>query len=323
MTIHKSKGLEFEVVILPYMCWDISTGRGDAGKILWCRPDLPPFDMLPYVPIGFKKTFASKKEHHLFMEDNYRELCNCYIDNLNLSYVAFTRPVRELYGFGRAVDITAKGPSPKDIGQLLHLLLQDDSDFHDLIFERGEAAPYEAEARKADRFAMPATTLPAAYHVTPIGSRLQLSTRGIQDELSLQDFGTLMHDWLALIRTPEDAEPRLQDMLRDGRVREQDLPRMREEWQHFLRLIADRDWFSPCYQVVSERAILTASGRTIRPDRVMLRDRHAVVIDYKFGQHLSPAHRTQVQDYMSQLSQMGYTVEGYLVYVTRSKIVTL
>jgi ATP-dependent exoDNAse (exonuclease V) beta subunit len=323
MTIHKSKGLEFDIVILPYMCWDISTGRGDAGKILWCRATQPPFDMLPYVPIGFRKTFSAKREHHLFMQENYEELCNCYIDNLNLSYVAFTRPVRELYGFGRVVKQTQKGPSPQDIGQLLHLLLQDDPDYHDLVFERGEAAPYEAEARKADRFAMPATTLPAAYHVTPIGSRLQLSTRGIQDELSLQDFGTLMHDWLALIRTPEDAEPRLRDMLRDGRVREQDLERMHTEWERFMQLIADRDWFSSDYQVLSERAILTASGRTIRPDRVMLRDRKAVVIDYKFGQHQSPAHRTQVQDYMSQLSQMGYSVEGYLVYVTLSKIVTL
>lgn len=132
-----------------------------------------------------------------------------------------------------------------------------------------------------------------------------------------------MHDWLALIRTPEDAEPRLRDMLRDGRVREQDLERMHTEWERFMQLIADRDWFSSDYQVLSERAILTASGRTIRPDRVMLRDKKAVVIDYKFGQHQSPAHRTQVQDYMSQLSQMGYSVEGYLVYVTLSKIVTL
>jgi len=322
MTIHKSKGLEFDVVVLPYMCWDISTGRGDSGKIMWCRPTEPPFDMLPYVPIGFRKSLT-KREQHLFMEDNYRELCNCYIDNLNLSYVAFTRPVRELYGFGRVAKQTQKGLSAQDIGQLFHMLLQDDPDCHDLCFERGQALPYEAPDRSVDRFAMPTTTLPAAYHVTPIGSRLQLSTRGIQDELSLQDFGTLMHDWLALIRTPEDAEPRLRDLLRDGRVREQDLPRMRQEWAHFQQLIADRDWFSSDYQVVSERAILTASGRTIRPDRVMLRDRQAVVIDYKFGQHLNPAHRTQVQDYMSQLSQMGYTVQGYLVYVTLSKIVAL
>ncbi len=322
MTIHKSKGLEFDIVILPYMCWDLSTGRGDAGKIMWCRPTEPPFDLLHYVPIAFSKTHT-KREQHLFMEDNYEELCNCYIDNLNLSYVAFTRPVRELYGFGRVVKQTQKGPSPQDIGQLLHMLLQDDPDFHDQCFERGAAEPYEEQELSADRFAMPTTTMPAAYHVTPIGNRLQLSTRGIQDELSLQDFGTLMHDWLALIQTPEDAEPRLMDMLRAGRVREQDLPRMRTEWDHFLRLIADRDWFSTDYHVVSERAILTASGRTIRPDRVMLRDKKAVVIDYKFGQHLSEAHRSQVQDYMSQLSQMGYTVEGYLVYVTLSKIVAL
>ena len=318
MTIHKSKGLEFEVVVLPYMNWAIKPGNADSSHILWCQPTIPPFDALPLVPV----TFTQRLKLSYFDREYADELLNIYIDNLNLSYVAFTRPVRELYGFGQVCPETkTAGPSPKNIGQLLHLLLREDEDFHELCFTRGEEQPYTPETQKADPLAMPTVTRQARYHATPIGDRLRLSTRGIRDELSLQDFGTLMHDWLSMITTYEDAEPQLKELMRQGRARAQDLERMQREWQHFRQLIADRDWFLGGYEVLSERAILTAAGQTLRPDRVMLRDRHAIVIDYKFGQHIAPAHHDQVRDYMTQLSRMGYETEGYLIYVTLNKIV--
>ncbi|MBQ2541596.1 MAG: UvrD-helicase domain-containing protein [Paludibacteraceae bacterium] len=316
MTIHKSKGLEFDVVVIPYMSWDLGPSKMDAGKILWCKPDIAPFDQMPLVPVGFKKELQKT-----YFSDAYsEEYLNFYIDNLNLTYVAFTRPVRELYAFGQTTKEGKNGTlSPKNIGQLFYSLLQEASGFRDNCFTRGEAEPYQAGSKSTSDV----TTLQAVYHATPIGTRLRLSTRGIQDELSLQDFGTLMHDWLSRITTLDEAEARLQELLREGRAREQDIPRMRQEWQHFLQLIAGRDWFDERYQVLSEHAILTATGQTLRPDRVMIDGRRAVVIDYKFGTHLAPSHRDQVRDYMTQLSQMGYSVEGYLVYVTLSQIVAL
>lgn len=319
MTIHKSKGLEFDVVILPYMDWSISPTRQDSSKILWCEPKEPPFNQMPLVPVSYGQ--ALKKTY--FCEEYLDETLNFYIDSLNLSYVAFTRPVQELYGFGQTAQKNDKGERLKvsTISQLLHTLLEDDSDFHDNCFQRGQKEEYVVEQKKADRYAMPTSTHTATYHVTPIGNRLRLSTRSIQDELSLQDFGTLMHDWLSLITTKDEAEERLQDMVRMGRAREQDLERMRTEWQRFLALIADRDWFDTKYDVLSERAILTASGQTLRPDRVMIDGKRAIVIDYKFGLLQPASHRDQVHDYMAELTRMGYQTEGYLVYVSLSQIV--
>lgn len=321
MTIHKSKGLEFDVVILPYMNWDVAPATRDSGKIIWCEPQQAPFNQIPLVPVVFRQDL--KKTY--FSNEYLEEVLNIYIDNLNLSYVAFTRPVRELYGFGQTVQMGAndKPLKLKNIGQLLHQLLQEAPDYHDNYFTRGKTEDYIASDEKTDSHTMPVTMSKATYHVTPIGNRLRLSTRSVQDELSLQDFGTLMHDWLSLITTENEAEDCLQDMLREGRVREQDLDRMRSEWQHFLKLIADKDWFAPKYNVLKEHAILTASGQTLRPDRVMIDGNHAIVIDYKFGLQQPETHRVQVLDYMAELSRMGYSVEGYLVYVSLSQIIRL
>ena len=55
----------------------------------------------------------------------------------------------------------------------------------------------------------------------------------------------------------------------------------------------------------------------------MIRDKHAIVIDYKFGYEQLPTHQEQVRDYMSLLRQMGYTTEGYIIYVALNKIHTI
>ena len=95
ITIHKSKGLEFDYVIMPFCDWKLN---GDARNILWCsleNAENLPDSKIRVVPMSYTKSLGNT----IFEADYREELRNNYIDNLNLLYVAFTRAVRELYLF--------------------------------------------------------------------------------------------------------------------------------------------------------------------------------------------------------------------------------
>lgn len=90
MTIHKSKGLEFPVVIIPFADWEFMAGR---PGLLWLKPDSEPLNTFPALPVNF----GSGLKNTIFESEYYKEEALTVIDNLNLLYVAFTRAVVRLY----------------------------------------------------------------------------------------------------------------------------------------------------------------------------------------------------------------------------------
>jgi ATP-dependent helicase/nuclease subunit A len=103
MTIHKSKGLEFPVVLLPFCHWTMEPKTNNSGKadLLWVD-DLRVQDLLSItfaeeslVPVSVKKPLL----HSAYHPELDAEFLRVFIDNLNLLYVACTRPIEELYIF--------------------------------------------------------------------------------------------------------------------------------------------------------------------------------------------------------------------------------
>jgi CRISPR/Cas system-associated exonuclease Cas4 (RecB family) len=83
------------------------------------------------------------------------------------------------------------------------------------------------------------------------------------------------------------------------------------------------EWFKPGLRVINEAEILLPSGATKRPDRIIMDQGKVVVIDFKFGEE-SPDNIKQVGQYLSLLTEMGYTeCKGYLWYIEKKKIITV
>jgi hypothetical protein len=80
-------------------------------------------------------------------------------------------------------------------------------------------------------------------------------------------------------------------------------------------------WFDGSYRLFNECTILSdGETKSRRPDRVMIKDNEAVVVDYKFGKERRE-YDIQVRDYMQLLSAIGYTnVKGYVWYVYKNYI---
>ncbi len=319
MTIHSSKGLEFDVVILPFLSWNIVQTK--HTETIWCTPGIEPFKQMPLVAVDMKESLLTT----YFKDDYIQEIVSRYIDNLNLTYVAFTRPKYRLYAFGQKYTVSQKGVvNCSTIGKLLSYLYREELD-DSLIYHvqsDGNICPHLREGVSAG------STRIAEFASSPIGERLLLRSRAEDDfmvdtPLSTIDLGILMHEWLSYIVVRDDALPALQRMVLSGKVTAVQESQMLEQWkllQQLLEKEGKTDWFGSHYHVLTERDILTPSGSVYRPDRVMIEGNRAIVIDYKFGQEHKQQYREQVRDYLALLGQMGYQTDGYIVYVALQKI---
>jgi ATP-dependent exoDNAse (exonuclease V) beta subunit len=116
MTIHKSKGLGFKIVIIPFADWRVD----QKDVILWCHPTQKPFNQMSLVPVRYSKALKNT----IFAPDYFKEKLHAYMDNLNALYVAFTRAKERLF---------VVAPQPKkessNISGLLWNSLTTDSQF--------------------------------------------------------------------------------------------------------------------------------------------------------------------------------------------------
>ena len=307
MTIHSSKGLEFDIVFIPFFTWELTKER--ASDIIWCVPQTPPFNQLPLVAVHPSKKLLQSHFTNEYIQDKLAQT----IDNLNLTYVAITRPKYRLYIYGQL-----NSRSSHSVGAEVFALYKDLLNDQLTYCKPAEGTPAPLPPLKPET----TTTYPATYIAEPIRSRLTLRSRAEDDfapdtPLATVDLGILMHLWLSYIRTWDDAEPTLAKLIRQGQVTDNQAQEMRQQLQKLQALIArenHHDWFSNQYTILSEQDIITPSGNMQRPDRVMISGKHAIVIDYKFGHEQPTSHLEQVRDYMSLLRQMGYTTEGYIIY---------
>ena len=326
LTIHSSKGLEFDVVMLPFLNWDIQ--RTHMGEIFWCQPQTEPFNQMSLVAVPLSSKLL--KTH--FKKEYINEIISQYIDNLNLTYVAFTRPKMRLYAYGQMY-ATTKDNKPQ-ISKISHLLsyLYDQVIAENSLLSQEENV-YTYTQADADQTREPDDpqknkTREATYISSPIGNRLILRSRAEDDfaadtPLETIDLGILMHDWLEHIHTWQDAQPAIDCMVAQGRITPTQLPIMQQRLQDLQQLLireGKNHWFTHSYTVHNEMDILSTTGKTQRPDRIMIDEKSATIIDYKFGQEHPRTYQEQLRNYTLLLQQMGYTVEAYIVYVALQKI---
>lgn len=345
MTIHGSKGLEFDIVIIPFLTWSLKDRLNyKQRKIIWCEPTNEPFNKMPLVAI----TQDDKALNTHFKKDYIQEVISQYIDFLNLTYVAFTRPKYRLYTYGSRFD-NEEHPQANiaNIGQLLSSFLymerrtdeqgeltsllqanEDGSWSYHIQDPNPEIKDEENNKNEEEDDIEKVQTMQAYYVNSPIKDRLVLRSRAEDDftedtELETIDLGILMHEWLANIITWDDAKPALEKMRITGRItqtQEEQLTTQMKKLQDLLQHENKAHWFDGSMQVINEQTIISTDGKSYRPDRIVIRDKYAEVIDYKFGEEHTDIYQKQLRKYTLLLQQMGYSVNAYIVYTALQKI---
>lgn len=354
ITIHKSKGLEYDNVLIPFCDWELEKTNGNT---IWCPGDNKekPYGELPLIPIDF-----SKKMLGTVFEDDYKEehLQNI-VDNMNLLYVAFTRAGKNLFITGKKASKSTftklqNGNTATDRSQIIQLViddlakelsgatLDDAGDKEPISFEFGTLTDCEERVKQEKSTENP-------FELTPKTHKLKIETfphpvsfrqsNKSHDFINGEDIdpsdtnryikvGNILHQLFSTILTEADIEPRLKELEQEGVIYNDEVTsrELQNKIANALKNEKVKDWFSPRWRLFNECTILDydkESGDIYehRPDRVMTDGKEIIVVDFKFGKPREEYHE-QVQRYMSLLMRMGYEkVSGYIWYVVRNEIV--
>jgi ATP-dependent exoDNAse (exonuclease V) beta subunit len=338
ISIHKSKGLEFDHVIIPFCDWQLEK---QSGNILWCQPAEPPFSDLPIVPIDYSRKGMTGT---IYENDYHEEHLQNVVDNLNLLYVAFTRARNSLFVLGRRGTSSSRSAI---IEQTLPLLNNDilpgavvsgtDTPDADMTFDYGTLdawkAPDEKATDEANVFLKKAMPLPVTISSfdNKVEFRQSNSSRqfvgGTDDTDEANDYiqiGSVLHTIFSTIHTTADIGPALARLEMEGVL---DSPTITSRITTLLRRRLEHpkvaDWFSPRWTLFNECTILEMKDSVVtehRPDRIMTDGQEWIVVDFKFGNPDNDHHK-QVRRYMHLLRQMGHQhISGYLWYVYTNRI---
>lgn len=348
LTIHKSKGLEFHTVLLPFSHWQIESDR--QGDILWCNTDTAPYNELGALPISI---YSRDVRSSVFAPNYEEEHLERRVDALNTLYVAFTRAECNLYVWGKIKSGTA--------GDLIYKTLRDDdNDTSEELFAYEVGKPFtevkkegkkegnrlHLEHRDEDAIDVKVVTRNPKLYFQQSNLTQDYLERMKDEEastdqnanegtgtaaasslsLSQREIGKLMHEALSRINDVSQLDEVLREA-REGSIGKD------EEWDTIASRIKEgfrnplvASWFREGNTVYNECGIASISEKdglpcVLRPDRVVMTDDSISVIDYKFG-HPNRDYGNQVRRYMNLMKQMypGHNVKGHIWYIMLGKI---
>lgn len=353
ITIHKSKGLEYPHVIMPFCNWKTTTV---GGETLWCKTEEAPFSKLPFIPVDYRS--RSSLDNTCYEQFGAEEWMQEIVDNLNLLYVAFTRAGRSLY------IISDQNPKEEYRSHLIYTTLKEMEENHAIsgaqyygISEMGKEKKKsskksstaketekeecsfcfgqhylpEQKAKSSDNiFEQSPEDVPVEVHSYDndnIDFRQSNKSREFAND-TLDDadhnryttMGSILHALFSQIHTLDDVEKTLRQFEFDGIIYDDTLSpeELREQLSQKFNNATVKDWFSDRWTVFNECNIMRLVGGKIvndRPDRVITDGHETIVIDYKFGKR-NKSYADQVKRYMKLMTSMGYpNVKGYLWYV--------
>lgn len=322
-SIHKSKGLEFHTVLLPFCDWKLENETNN--QLVWCIPSKEPFNGIDIVPINYSSTMIES----IYQDDYLNERLQLWVDNLNLLYVAFTRAEKNLI-------VWSKKGQRNTISELLMQALPQVAERENIAWT--EAIPYEygtlypSEDEKKKISANKLTRKPIRRPIRMESMRHEIEFRqsnrsadfiaGISEEESDDRFinrGRLLHTLFSAIETEADIVPAIDRLVFEGVIGSKEAENeVRQLTAKAFSLPEVQDWYSGEWRLFNECAIIykvNGAFQTRRPDRVMMKDNEVVVVDFKFGKP-NRKYNKQVRGYMQLLAQMGYSnIKGYLWYV--------
>jgi ATP-dependent exoDNAse (exonuclease V) beta subunit len=311
LTIHKSKGLEFKIVILPFLSWNLDH-IPSKQPILWVKPGSYPFNELGIVPVKYGKELLKT----IFADDYRQEKYSVYLDNINLLYVALTRAKDVLYMF--SVDnprsentvagvlknaVTSIPDNKKDGNLVLNIHYSDEYK----VFEYGEIPQNICESADKKNF------LASTYTVSEKMESLKLKLHGenyfSSESQALRkkiNYGKLMHEVFEGINTTDDIHAAIRRLVLEGKLADDESAEIEKRVHATVSMPQVADWFSPGNKVMNEAGILLPKGVTRRPDRVIFKNGRTTIIDFKFGEE-NPHYVEQVKQYRNLLVDMGYS----------------
>ena len=314
MTIHKAKGLEFEVVVMPFASEDLVPS---FSRKVW-------FPVQNFFETDFQHgliSFSSKlnylgEEGKAFYE---QALLADRGDSINTLYVALTRAVSQMHIICTLERESAA--ADKSFATLFNQFVRQQKATPDIEkpFFWGRKVPNQKEENKSDF-----DVIQPQLMIQPDWQKklwIQMNTKHEEGYVDAKQEGLLVHELLAKIQYAYEVQSVVEDAQVSGVIG-------KEERDHYLQMVTNivehpeiSAYFDEEVEVFNERDILIPNDTFVRPDRIIKKKNSWVILDYKTGkQH--PKHITQINHYREILEQMTQeTPKCFLVYIGKKATV--
>lgn len=311
MTIHKSKGLEFPVVIFPFAEEDYNRKPKDK---LWLNAGEENIG-LPKVLIDNSSAVEGFGEEAslVYNQKKQEEL----LDNINVLYVALTRAEEQLYVISN-MNLSRKGEIPKNNMCTFftnYLMSKGEFDERKLVYEFGNSIKLSVDKKHVDS----SKTIPLVTEILnpkniKIAQREALMWGTHQQEAI--EYGNVVHEILSFVKTKVDVDLAITKSIESGLINFGQKETVYKSIQEIVNHSELSIYFSAENEVLNEQTIIQKQGKTIKPDRMVInKDKEVFLLDYKTGTHNSK-YQLQLENYQHAIELMGYkVVKKALVYI--------
>lgn len=319
MTIHKSKGLEFPVVIFAFAEENYSANKREK---MWLNS--------PEEETTFDKFLIDKSSKVKEYGDNAKEVYSQksqeqLLDNINVLYVALTRAEEQLYIISSWRERNKQGDLPNNLASFFIEFVEDRTDY--------DASKMNYDWGNSGRISNKHEQDNLVEIIQPITSTL--STENIKiaqreammwgsKQLEAIEFGNTMHEILSYVKTKYDIDLAITKAIENGLITHNQKETIETTLKEIVLHPDLTDSFDEYAQVFNERVILKKGEQNHIPDRIVIKDKKAYLLDYKTGAH-NPKYIFQLTKYENALKEMGFTIEKKsLVYIgERIEVVNL
>jgi ATP-dependent exoDNAse (exonuclease V) beta subunit/very-short-patch-repair endonuclease len=314
MTIHKSKGLEFPVVIMPFADEDYS--RSPKNK-LWIDSDENDIG-LPKVLIDNNKAVEGFGEaaKQVFEQKSQEEL----LDNINVLYVALTRAEEQLYIISQTVKPRKDDTYPNNMASFFikFLIAEQLFDENQLEYEFGNPIKISKDAKHVDA----SKTIPLVTAILDPKNIKIAQREALMWGTKLQEaieYGNVIHEILSFVKTQNDIDLAIIKAIENGLITYDQKEIAQKTIQEIVSHTELADYFLTNHNILNEQTIIQKEGKTIKPDRMVISQTNEVfLLDYKTGTHQAK-YQLQLENYQNAIEKMGYKVtKKALVYIGES-----
>ena len=346
MTIHKSKGLQFPVVIMPFADWEF---KGKRSEKWFSMPESSFSGQLQQIILSLNEQLEKT-----VLADQYREeIEQQFIENVNLLYVGFTRAEQCLIALSKEKNLSKDQVLPKSISELLYvyagtlevdeeeITLSIDQESDEVIALKtfdvfGASTSDEQKNETSTKENVEHTNdyqLQQFIHTSSLNKiRLRKNTLRYDDsDISLNEIfsarkeGILMHYAFEKVTYKDDIERAVETLHKEGLIQADDMPMFIEKMEKVVSLPLIAKYFdkSAGIKVKNEKEIIlggqrTSIGKSLRPDRIVRLKDELAIIDYKTGQENEKKYAQQIKSYASAFRKMGYEqIKLFIVYTEK------
>ncbi len=310
MTIHKSKGLEFPVVIFPFAEENFSVNKREK---MWLDAPNDEIDFSKFlIDKSSKVSDYGENAAKVYSQKSQEDL----LDNINVLYVALTRAEEQLYIISSVKERNKQGDLPNNVASFFIEFLENEYEYdqNKLSYDFGNALKVSTE-RKSSRNTEEIQALTSVIEPGAIKIAKRESLMWGTHQQKAIEFGNVMHEVLSFVKVKEDIDLAITKALETGLISENQKKDVLSVLQEIVFNENLKEFFAENNQVFNERSIIKKGVKTIVPDRVVVNGDNAFLLDYKTGNH-QEKYVKQLSEYESALKEIGYNVQKKaLVYI--------